>query len=306
MSLPRAVEEANRRADEIHRQVYGNTEQAADVAAPEAAPSEAPKAEVQAQTTTPPQAESQQAEAPQAPTPAEDDSWKRRYDVLNGKYQAEIPRMAAEIRSLKERLSQVAARANVPASPAPSKLSQEEVEEYGEKFIDVVKRAAAEVVPSDVDEMKQTVEQLKGESVRMARDRFFGDLNRMSPQWEQLNEDKGFLTWLAGIDPFSGQNRQDLFDQASAQFDAWRVANFFNSYGSENRTEQPVSQLDPIAQQIEPPTQRVSVPPPGKKIWSTDEISRFYADLRAGRVNRDEAARMEQDIFAAQTERRIR
>lgn len=298
MSLPRAVEEANRRAEELHRQVYGNTEQPA----PE---NEEQKAEAPAQQEPPKAAEAPSQEpAPVASNPAEEESFKRKYEVLRGKYEAEIPRMAAEIRSLKEQLAQAASKA-APA-PAPSKLKPEEVEEYGEKFIDVVKRAAAEVVPEDVGEIKQTVEQLKSETVRLARDRFFSDLSRMSPQWERLNEDKDFLTWLAGIDPLSGQSRQDLFDQASASFDAWRVANFFNSYGSENKPEQAVSQPDLLAQQVEPPTTRVSVPPPAKKIWSIPEINRFYADLRTGKIDRDNAARIEADIFAAQSEGRIR
>jgi hypothetical protein len=294
--LPKAVEEANRRAEELHRQVYGNTEQ-------QPAPAEEPKAEEPAQQTEAPPQEPPKAEAPPAPPPEEDASWRRRYEVLEGKYKAEIPRMAAELRNLKAQLNEAQAKANPPA-PAPSKLKPEEVEEYGEKFIDVVKRAASEVVPGDVGEIRQQVEQLKGETLRLSKERFFSDLNRQAPQWERLNEDKDFLTWLAGVDPFTGQVRQDLFDQATAQMDAWRVANFFNSYGSEQPAAAP--EPDPIAEQIEPPTSRVAAPPPGKKIWTTVEIGRFYADVRARRVNPEDQRRIEADIFAAQAEGRIR
>lgn len=295
MTLPKAVEEANRRADEIHRQMYGNTEQAP-------APSDEPKAQVEPQAEAPPQAEPQTAEAPPAPTPEEDPSWKRRYEVLNGKYQAEIPRMAAEIRGLKEKLSQAEARQTV-AAPAPSKLKPEDREEYGE-LIDVIQRAAADVVPQDVGEIKQTVEQLKGETMRLAKDRFFSDLTRRAPQWESLNEDKGFLTWLSGFDVASGRLRSELFDDACASFDTTRVAHFFTTYGSEQEPEPQAP--DPLAQHVEPPTQRVSVPPPGKKLWRTNEITAFYAGVRSGQYSREDAARIEADIFAAQTEGRIR
>lgn len=297
--LPKAVEEANRRAEELHRQIYGNTEQGEQPPAP----SEEPKAEVPPQPEAPPPADPPKAEAP-APTPEEDASWKRKYEVLHGKYRAEVPRLAAEIRDLRGQLQEAQAKANTPPAPAPSKLKPEEVEEYGEKFIDVVKRAAAEVSsPEQVSEIKQTVDQLRSETLRLAKDRFFTDLARQAPQWESLNEDKDFLTWLAGVDPYTGQTRQDLFDQATAQMDAWRVANFFNSYGSERPAAPP--EPDPIDQQVEPPTARVSAPPPGKKVWTTTEIGRFYADVRSGRVPREDAQRIERDIFAAQTEGRI-
>lgn len=303
--LPKAVEEANRRAEEIHRQVYGNPEQPQ----PEApAPAkEEPKAESQ------PEAPSPTAEQPPVEAIAEQkpdakeghpDYWKRRFDVVQGKYSVEIPRMAAEIRDLKGQLQDALARATAAATPPPSKLRPEEVEEYGEKFIDVVKRAAAEVVPEDVGQIKQQVDQLKNEAMRLGRERFFSELTRQAPQWERLNEDKDFLTWLAGVDPFAGRARQDLFDQATSQMDAWRVANFFNSYGSEQPAA--ATEPDPITQQIEPPTSRVAAPPPGKKVWSTSEIGRFYADVRARKVNPEDARRIEADIFAAQTEGRIR
>jgi len=303
--LPKAVEEANRRAEEIHRQIYGNTEQPPQ-GTPEAKPapeSEAPKAEAPApQTEQPAPTEPPKAEAPEAPKP-EDDSWKRRYEVLEGKYKAEIPRMAAELRNLKAQLNEAQAKPATPPAPPPSKLRPEEVEEYGEKFIDVVKRAAAEVLPDDVGQIRQSVEQLKSDGLRLAKDRFFGDLNRLAPRWEQLNEDKDFLGWLAGIDPFTGQMRQDIFDQATAQMDAWRVANFFNGYGGESPAAASVP--DPIDDQVEPPTSRVAAPPPGKKIWTTTEIGRFYADVRSRRLTPEDSQRIERDIFAAQSEGRI-
>jgi len=303
MALPKAVEEANRRAEELHRQVYGNTEtppQGTPEATP--APEAEPKAEVPAQTPTQPPTEV----TPVAPVATqEDDSWKRKYEVLDGKYKAEIPRMAAELRNLKAQLQDAMTKA-APAAPAPSRLKPEEVEEYGEKFIDVVKRAASEVVSTEeVGEIRNSVDQLRNETLRLAKERFYTDLNRQAPKWESLNEDKNFLTWLAGIDPYTGQMRQDLFDQAVSQMDAWRVANFFTSYGGEQSPASPPEQ-DPLADQIEPPTSRVSAPPPGKKIWTTTEIGRFYADLRARRLDPVDAKRIEADIFAAQTEGRIR
>lgn len=294
--LPEAVEKQAKLAEDLHRQFYGNTA--------EAAPKEEPKAEV---PVAEPAAEAPAPvdPAPVASTPAEEESFKRKFDVLQGKYSAEVPRMAAEIRDLKAKLAQAEAalKTKESAPPQPSRITPDEVSEYGEGFVDFVKRAAADSVPADVGEMRATVEQLKGETVRLARDRFFSDLAKAAPQWESLNEDKAFLTWLSGIDPLSGRIRQEIFDEASNSLDAWRVANFFNGYRGEQEPEP--QQPDPLVQQVEPPTTRVSAPPPGKKIWKTSEIAAFYAAVREGRLPRDEAARVEEDIFAAQADGRI-
>lgn len=300
--LPKAVEEANRRAEELHRQVYGNTEKPADPPQPPA-----PKQEEQPPAPEPqPEPKKDEPPAPQpTPTP-EDESWKRKYEVLEGKYRAELPRVIAENRDLKGQVADLQKQIeSMKSTPAPSKLKPEEIEEYGDKFIDVVKRAASEVVPQDVDQVRTKVQQLEAQSQRLVRDKFFEDLGRLAPQWEQLNEDQGFLSWLAGVDPLTGMSRQDLFDQASASYDSWRVANFFKSYGSEN--PKPVqADPDPLAEQVEPSTQRVVTPPPAKKNWTTQEITAFYAGVRSGQYGREDAARIEADIFAAQREGRIK
>jgi hypothetical protein len=291
--LPKAVEDQKRRAEDLHRQAYGNTDQPA--------PNEEQKAEAPAPELEAPQ----KPPEPQAPTAEEEASFKRRLEVLQGKYSAEVPRMAAEIRDLKAQLAQAKAVAEEArtAVPVPSKLRPEEIEEYGENFVDFVKRAASEAVPNDMGQMKETVQQLRGETERLSKARFFGDLTRAAPHWERLNEDKGFITWLSGIDPFSGRIRQEIFDEASGSFDAWRTANFFNSYDSEKSPEPTAS--DPLASQVEPPTNRVSAPPPGRRTWTTTEIAAFYAGVREGRYTKEQSDGIERDIFAAQREGRI-
>lgn len=296
--LPEVVEKQARLAEDLHRQVYGNTERqpAPNAEEPKA---ESPAAQPAAEVPAPVE------QAVVASTPAEDESFKRRFEVLQGKYSAEVPRMAAEIRDLKAKLAQAeaAAKQTESAPPKVSRITPDEVSEYGEGFVDFVKRAAAESVPADVGEMKATVDRLRGETERLAKDRFFADLGRMAPQWESLNEDKQFLTWLSGIDPFSGRIRSEMFDEASVSFDAWRVANFFNSYRGEQEPVQPSA--DPLVQQVEPPTQRVSAPPPGKRIWKHSDIAEFYARKREGRFQGAEAARIEQEIIDAGREGRV-
>lgn len=282
--LPKAVEEQARRAEDLHRQHYGNTDE--------------PAPEVEAKAPEPVEAPKEQA----APEP-DDASFKRKWEVLSGKYSAEVPRLAAEIRELKEKLALAESQASA-APPKPSKLKPEEITEYGEEFTDFVKRAAAEVVPEDVGNIKAQVDQLREETARFKRDRFYSELAARAPHWERTNEDKEFLTWLSGIDPFSGRVRQEVFDEAVNSNDSWRVANFFNAFGGEQRAEPAdASVLEPM---VEPQTTRVSAPPPGKKIWTTNEINQFFADRRRGLYSPADADRIDQELFAAGREGRIR
>lgn len=311
----KAVQKQAELAEQLYQQTYGNTSAEAPVKE-ESSPVEAPPPESVEQPATvvesaPVDASTENAiEQPKPKFPDADpnsSSWENKYKVIANKYSAEVPRYAQEIKSLKAEIEELKAKLVQPApsTPAPSKLKPEEVEEYGEKFVDFVKRAASEVLPDDVSTLKQSVEEVRKEQVALARRRFFEELGSLSADWESLNTDKGFLDFLGELDPYTGQQRQVLFDDAYAKLDAWRVANFFNSYsaGQEKNVPPPPPSLEA---QVAPRATGVTAPPKGKKVYSTADVARFYDDMRRGRYTADEAARIEQDIFAAQTEGRLR
>lgn len=316
----RAVERQAQLADELYQQTYGNTNQ------------QAPANEEQGETTPPPDPQPKlevTESAPEAAAPADpptenapetpkpkfpdadpnDPSWENKYKIIANKYSAEIPRYAAEIRSLKteiDSLKQKLATPQQPTQPASPQILPEEVEEYGEKFVDFVKRAAREVVPNDVESLKQSVEEVRKTQTNLERKRFFEELGGLSPVWQELNEDKGFLDWLGELDPYTGMQRQQLFDDAYGKLDAWRVANFFNAYFDGVPKQEPPPPKPSLEPQVTPKVSGRTAPPQGKKIYTTAEVARFYDDLRRGKYTQDEAARIEQDIFAAQSEGRMR
>ena len=93
--------------------------------------------------------------------------------------------------------------------------------------------------------------------------------------------------------------------------DADRVRNFFKAFiaaqiPARQRTETRLPMEEPTASR-RPSVSVADVDGRQKKIWSGEEIRRFYLDrsrgLYDGREN--EAARIEADIFRAQKERRI-
>jgi hypothetical protein len=311
--LPKSVEKQAELADKVFQEAYGTPQSTSE--APKAPETEPP---VQAETT-PASSDSAPAEehAKLEPSPPRNpdnendiDYWKRRVAAAEGRLKLEQPRMAQTIRELKDQLAQAQAKlaevkTAAPASSVPDGVKPEEVEQYGKDFIDMVQRVARNATPGVDPKLQDQVQAVAEQQRKISRDQFFDSLKREAPQWESLNTDEGFLAHLAGLDPYTGRPRQELFDDAYEKLDAWRIANFFNSY-QESRQVNPEPPKPSLANQVVPAGNKASTPPPGKKVWTTAEVARFYDELRRGVHNEESAARIEQDIFAAQSEGRLR
>lgn len=298
MATNKAVEEQERLAEEIHQKVYGNTDQA-------------PEDQQQQQQEQQPQDVKPSTETAPA-EPKEEDSWESRFKVLEGKYRNEVPRYAQEVRELKKQLELAKSEQHVqqPNTVVESHIKPEEVQEYGADFIDLVKRAAAEVVAQnvpfdDIRSVKQKVDSLDAKYDTIGQKTFDQELTEAAPEWKKLNEDQGFLVWLAERDPLSGKSRQDLLDDAVARGDATRTATFFTTYvgGNQSWAKQPE---DALQNQVTPSHSRVDAPPPGKKFWTSAEVAKFYDDARRGKYSETEYERIDRDISIAQHEGRFR
>jgi hypothetical protein len=297
--LPEAVEKQARLAEELHRQAYGNPSEqgAANVEQGNTATSEG----VQDQS-----AQQQQEQLQQQQAPVEDAAyWKNRFDVLEGKYRAEVPRYAEQVRTLQSQVGELQRKLEDAAKVVqPAATPDDLLQKYGDEFVQDIRR----LVPQQDDALRSKVETIERLTVEQLKDRFYGELDKAAPNWRVLNEDKDFLTWLSGIDSLSGQPRMILFDDAADKNDAARVANFFNNYSQPSQSKERQTSTKPdLSREVVPETGRMTPPSPAaKKLWSQAEITRFYEDVRKGLINKDDAANIERDIFAAQREGRIR
>lgn len=300
MALPKSIEDQGRRADELQQQniqlQQSSQQQSTDSGGtpPPEIPPEPPAEPIVPAITDGPEAK----------------GWEQRYRVLQGKYNSEIPRLQRENRQLQDDLNalkeEVQALKSAPPPPAPTTpvVKPEEVEQYGPEFVDLVTRIAKSTQPQTLDmsavdarvrELNRPIEEV---TVRSLKSSFFNTLGQMSPNWETLNTDQGFLSWLSGHDSLSGRTRQELFDEAYARLDAERVSAFFNGYGGPGVVSS--AMVTPTTSRGQPPL------PPGKRIWRQSEIAEFFSEVRQKRYSPEEAAKIEQDIFAAQAEGRVR
>lgn len=290
--LPRAVREAGERADAILAQINaGNT---------------APPAPEDQVEEPPPVA---QQETPPVAAPASDD-WEQKYRALAGKYSAEVPRYAEELRGLKAQVQELTEQLAAPpqAQVTSSKLTPAQVvEQFGEDFAEAVGAIAAQVSDQRNGKLQKQVEAAQGLATQNARAQFMSDVSKAVPDWQSIDQDQRFTAFLDEVDAMTGRSRRDFFNDADARNDAARIVHFFTAFrGSvEPVAAQAPTQNQALQAQIVPSSARTNDAPPGKKVWTQADIKNFYTQARKGLVSAQDYDRIESDIFAAQREGRL-
>lgn len=326
MSLPRRISELDAEASRLQAQLSGASPQAQEPQTP-------PQTTQDSEGGQPVAAQVQPATGPEPTTPStppsDDQAWERRYRTIQGKYNAEVPRLTADLKDLRNQLATAlteidrikALKAEASQSQQPL-VTDKDVEAFGSDLIDVIDRKAREVAGNMVStrmreletENSRLKEQLTGVSERQVtndRRTYFMELARMVPDYEALNVDQGFMDWLAEVDPLSGASRQDYLTSAWNAFDASRTAALFNTYKETLARPAPVSQpKQQLQRQVAPGTSKASsaAPTPASaKIWTVGEIEQFYHNVRRGQFHGKDAERVsiEAEIDQAVAEGRV-
>jgi hypothetical protein len=316
MALPKAVQKQVDDADAFVAQINGQTDNTETD--PNLMQNTAPDPEPQ------PQPVSQEPE-PKPVIPEE--TWERKYLTLKGMYDAEVPRLHAQMRELNGQVQSLiaenaTAKAQQPAAQtatAKTLITEQDKEAFGSDLLDLIDRASEQKVAEFrshnaqlVDEIRELKGKLGNVSERQVvsdKDQFLAKLSTQVPNWETLNTDQGFLNWLAEVDPVYGLPRQVALTNAYESLDASRTAVIFNQYqGKVAPTQQKPSQQ--LQSQVAPTRSRSSPAPAtsagDKPIYTQDQIADFYNEWIKGHLDSAEAERIEKDINAAYSEGRIR
>lgn len=317
--LPTAVRKAVAAADQLHKEHYnpdapndGEPNDPPKGAEPQAQkPAEPPKEEKPAE---PPKAEKQPEATPAVAPPKADPppvDWEARFKTLQGKYNAEVPRLTSELRALQEKLDAMeSAPKEQPKAPETKSLvTKEEIEDYGEDFSDFIRRVAREEAAQAAESVKPEIEQIKGHVAQTEKQtagaRVYAALDQNVPGWRDINTDPNFLTWLQEVDPYSGSRRSDLLSQAFNAGDANRVMSFFKGFAGQSTLVEP-----PTPAKEEPKSDIASLAGPGRsggseppkqstpKVYNRADIKKFYNDVQRGafRNRPDEKAKIEREI----------
>lgn len=285
------------------------------------------------------------------PAPARDhgsdgdeETFAHKYKTLQGMYNSDVARLQAANKQYEDRVSHLeqliasvktpqkddAGRPKTQAEPQRY-VSETDIEEYGDS-IDVMRKVSKEELNPIMSKMSQlestlselannlngsvmpTVQNVAKQQQQSASDRFWSDLSRRVPNWQQLNNDDGFKDWLLEVDPLSGETRQKHLAAAQENLNVDRVVAFFEAYapqsGEKAKTDgQPSRSASELEKQIAPGRSRSAGKPvdQSSKTYSPEQIRDFYSKVRAGkfRGREKERDRIERDIFAAQQDGRI-
>ena len=256
-----------------------------------------------------------QQQAPPAPPKTDEvESWKQKYAVLQGKYNAEIPRLTAKVNELSQEIARLTAKLSKKAGDIESDdrtadmdngddLDPEAFEEYGKPFVNLAKKNK---------ELQSKLSEIENDKAADAAVRFRQDMAVMFPEWDTIDKDPGFINWLKNdIHPTFGESRYSRFAEAVNRWDAPRVAGFFQEYvdlhPKTDKTPSPSPKPTPKNIQPQRRAESHSQAVDGKKIWTQRQIKEFYKDKATGlyRGKEQEANEIEKDILAAPGEGRI-
>ncbi len=349
-ALPKAVRKKISAGEKAHAAMYNSGEKPDETAPPvEEPPVKIVEPPADAPPETPPEAPAETppgtpVEAPPAAatasgkepaTPAVDDEkWEHKYKVLNGKYVAEVPRLQKNIKDLGGQVTQLQSvlasieKATPPeTTPAARLLKAEEIEDYGEDLISVVKRAAREEMSPEMTRLEEENTELRRQmnstmetSATTARKSVYDTLNEQVPNWEAINTDAEFMIWLDTFDAYTNQQRRVLLNDAFESNDAARVIAFFKGYLKENATVSPPGATEQPPAARTPAVDMASLAAPGKprgggspgtqegkQTWRQVEIAAFYADVRRGKFKGDPKTKLqlEKSIMDAVSSNRI-
>lgn len=267
------------------------------------------------------------------------DDWQAKYNTLQGKYNAEVPRLqhtvrelSAQVQSFQQLLANMnqsqAGKAPAATQPVQKLVSEKDVEAYGADTIDLVRRVVREEVAPVMMNVKdqlaqvgnQFVNQVQQVSSRQAMsndEMFFMRLDQTFPNWKDINANTGFHSWLLEVDPLTGIARQSYLDDARRSLDVPRVVAIFKEWANKGgvpvssaaapKINPPVNELE---KQIAPGKSRSEAAPvqsSQKRTYTPSDISKFYDDVLRGKykTRRQEQDQIERDIFEAQRENRV-
>ena len=312
MNLPRAVIEAERKAEEALQRLQAARQPQQSQPDEETPPGDPQPPTPDAASATPAPA-ADPAPAPTATPPGEgDDKWEARYKTLHGKYNAEVPRLHAALKERDSKLNslteEVEALKAAVSNPRESLIKPEEVNEFGEPLVDLIRRAARDEMAAkdaEIAALKREVESVKTSTVENKEVSFYDKLHSQVPDWMAINDDPDFHAWLGEVDDLTGALRQEILSAAEGKRDADRVARFFKAFKKVQETKSAAATAS-LDSQVAPVASRVDEPPKGKKIWTRAEIADFYARDRRGELTEEQSAAIDKEVQLAIRERRVR
>lgn len=302
MAIPRSVAIATNDLAELEAQLTAPVAPEEDLPEPPDAP-------------TDPAPEHPESPAPVAPpdVPATDpeEKWESRYRHLQGKYDAELPRLHAQIKELHAILAQR------PEPPAPTQAPEQEkyvtdddVANYGEDYIDVHRRITLDTVRDLKTELATLKAQLERTGEQVGTVSFETKLAQAVPDFEAINANPEWVAWLNEVDPILRGPRRMVAQAAYARGDVEAVkayVDLWKQLHAQPVTEPKADRQQELRRQVQPSRTTASAPATSAKLYSMAQATEVFDKMQRlvaqGRI--EEANRLDAEISAAYNEGRV-
>lgn len=194
--------------------------------------------ELQQQEQEPQQQSQEVPEVKQEPEKKEI-NWEQKFNVLNGKYLAEVPRLNATIKALQQELS--ALKTQILERPAQTQVAAEQKpveqqhqvsdwdnlrEDLGDEIVDTIK--------SKFDSQQQILETQQKMFTEQNEASFFATLDSTLPNWETVYNSQEFAEWAQGVDLFAEKTYEQILQQARDTHDPHKAALVLNQFMTSN------------------------------------------------------------------------
>lgn len=307
------AEKAAALAEDLHKKFYSqNTE--ADNAGNENTPEALVSSENGENVVVP------VVDTPEVPEPTKLEAAESKFKVLQGKYNAEVPRLHRETRELSDQVRDLQAQLENVQTPTPAAkdleatdLDIEAYAEYGDEFKTLAETVKSltnqvETLNDENTSLKKSIDTVEVIQTNTDSERFWTALEEAVPDWEVINSNPDFIQWLQEVDPVSNITRQTHLNDASETLNATKTISIFKLFNDSVAEETSNQGNINIARQAQPDSIDTAAPAStSKKLYTRKEIKEFYKDVSNGKWkgHEQEQAAVEADIFAAPQEGRI-
>lgn len=325
MRLPKQVEEQARLAEEFMATLNGSTEEDNDENLQGA----------DDDSTAGATAEADEIDTTTAEETEEEERFRKKYETLQGKYNAEVPRLHEELRNLKDQIfERLGSLEAAPKKPLPTEPEvddfEEELEQYrlehGSDLLKAIDRIAERRVKSLLQEtvgpVAKKVEDVEEAQYKNAQLDFVGAVDERVAEgidWRALwrGENPEFNAFLDQPDPSGFYTYRELAVMSNNQWNADRLAKIFNAFheakaprkapdkpGEKPEARKPTPREEArVSPPRTPPQQEPEADEP--RIWTKAMIKEFEANDRKGKYDKATSDALWNDLLRAPGEKRV-
>lgn len=242
-----------------------------------------------------------------SPRDTDGEEWKHKYEVLQGKYNAELPRALHEAAYWRDRAGQLQTQldqlqAATPPATTPTPMDDIDLSDWVGEEGD---KALRQWMARQKAEIESRVTQVANVAAQSAEQSFWAQVHQAFPNYGQMQTDPGLNQWLAEAWPGSRETRLQQATALAQRFDAPQFIGLLRAYS-------PTSSAEPSKKPAMPsPTPRRAagsgqVPPQPTSMTGQEYLAagaRVIEFKKQGRF--EEAAKLERELHTAMRERRI-